>query len=61
VFLQTGDRFARHDVKVLDATESRAAISGLHQGDVIALVDPDVALSRSKSASSPLAGAPPAK
>jgi multidrug efflux pump subunit AcrA (membrane-fusion protein) len=61
VFLQTGDRFARHDVKVLNATESRAVISGLHEGDVIALVDPDVALSRSRSASGPLTGAPPAK
>jgi HlyD family secretion protein len=61
VFLQVGDRFERRDVKVLNATESRAVISGLHDGDVIALVDPDVALSRSKSASGPLAGAAPAK
>src|SRR6185312_8742842 len=48
VFLQVGDRFERRDVKVLNATESRAVISGLHEADVIALVDPDVALSRSK-------------
>jgi HlyD family secretion protein len=57
VFLQNGDRFERHDVKVLNATESRAAISGLHDGDVIALVDPDLALSRTKSSSGPLGGA----
>jgi multidrug efflux pump subunit AcrA (membrane-fusion protein) len=58
VFLQTGDRFERHDVKVVTATESRAVVDGLHEGDVIALVDPDVALSRTKSSSGgPLAGA----
>jgi multidrug efflux pump subunit AcrA (membrane-fusion protein) len=58
VFLQTGNgRFERRDVKVENATESRAVISGLHEGDVIALVDPDVALSRTKSSSGPLAGA----
>jgi HlyD family secretion protein len=49
VFLQAGDRFERHDVKVVTATESRAVINGLHDGDVIALVDPDVALSRTRS------------
>jgi HlyD family secretion protein len=59
VFLQTGDRFERHDVKVVTATESRAVINGLHEGDVIALVDPDVALSRTKSSGAgggPLSG-----
>ena len=61
VFLQTGDRFERRDVKVVTATESRAIITGLHEGDAIALVDPDVATSRSKSSSGPLGGASPAK
>jgi HlyD family secretion protein len=62
VFLQTGSgRFERQDVKVVTATESRAVITGLHDGDAIALVDPDVATSRSKSSSSPLAGAGGAK
>jgi hypothetical protein len=56
VFLQKGDGFERHDVKVVTATESRAVVEGLHESDVIALVDPDVALSRTKSASGPLAG-----
>jgi multidrug efflux pump subunit AcrA (membrane-fusion protein) len=56
VFLQNGDRFERRDVKVLNATESRAVISGLHEGDVIALVDPDVALSRTKSSSGAIGG-----
>ena len=56
VFLQIGDRFDRRDVKVVNRTESRAVISGLNEGDVIALVDPDVAAQRSKSASGPLQG-----
>ncbi|HTM24922.1 MAG TPA: efflux RND transporter periplasmic adaptor subunit [Vicinamibacterales bacterium] len=58
VFLQSGDRFDRRDVKVVTATESRAIVDGLHDGDVIALVDPDIATSRSKSASGPTAGIP---
>jgi len=57
VFVQGGDRFDRRDVKVVTATESRAIITGLHESDIIALVDPDVATSRSKSSSGPLAGA----
>jgi multidrug efflux pump subunit AcrA (membrane-fusion protein) len=61
VFLQTNGRFERQDVKVVTATESRAVIDGLHEGDVIALVDPDVAMSRSKGSSGPLAGASAAK
>jgi multidrug efflux pump subunit AcrA (membrane-fusion protein) len=61
VFLQTGDRFERHDVKVVTATESRAVVDGLHDGDAIALVDPDVALSRSKGSSGPMAGTTSAK
>jgi len=56
-FVQGGDRFDRRDVKVVTATESRAIITGLHESDIIALVDPDVATSRSKSSSGPLAGA----
>jgi multidrug efflux pump subunit AcrA (membrane-fusion protein) len=62
VFLQAGPgHFERQDVKVVTATESRAVVSGLHDGDVIALVDPDVATSRSKSAGGPLAGTGSAK
>jgi HlyD family secretion protein len=61
VFLQVGpDRFDRRDIKVENRTESRAVISGLNEGDVIALVDPDVATRRSKASSGPMpaAGAP---
>jgi len=57
VYLQTGDRFDRRDVKVVNRTESRAVITGLNEGDVIALVDPDTAAQRSKASSSgPTAG-----
>ncbi len=62
VFLQVGDRFDRRDVKVVNRTESRAVISGLNEGDVIALVDPDLARQKSKSSSGPLpASSGPAK
>jgi HlyD family secretion protein len=57
VFLQIGDRFDRREVKVVNRTEGRAAIEGLNDGDVIALIDPDVAAQRSKSSSGPLQGA----
>ena len=58
VFLQVSDdRFDRRDVKVENRTESRAVISGLNEGDVIALVDPDVATRRGKASSGPLPGA----
>jgi len=61
VFLQIGDRFDRRDIKVVNRTESRAVISGLNEGDVIALIDPDVAAQRSRSSSGPLPGATGAK
>ena len=57
VFVQVGDRFERRDVKVTNVTESRAIVTGLNEGDVIALVDPDVASRRSKSSGGPLSGA----
>ena len=57
VYLQIGDRFERRDIKVENATESRAIVSGLNEGDVIALVDPDLALRRTKTSSGPVTGA----
>ena len=58
VFLQVGpDRFDRRDIKVENRTESRAVVSGLSEGDVIALIDPDIATSRSKASSGPLPAA----
>lgn len=59
VFVQVGDdRFDRRDVKVENRTESRAAVSGLNEGDVIALVDPDVATRRSKASAGPTTSLP---
>lgn len=55
VFLQIGDRFDRRDVKVVNRTESRAVITGLNEGNVIALIDPDVAAQRGKTMSGPTA------
>jgi HlyD family secretion protein len=51
VYLKVGDRFERRDVKVSESTESRAVVSGVTEGDVIALIDPEIAAKRSKSSS----------
>jgi multidrug resistance efflux pump len=51
VYLKVGDRFERRDVKVTDSTESRAVVTGVNEGDVIALIDPEIAAKRSKSSS----------
>ena len=61
VYLKNGDRFERHDVKVTDSTESRAAVTGVNAGDLIALIDPEIAAKRSKTSSSPLPAAGSAK
>ncbi len=58
VYLKVGERFERRDVKVTDSTESRAVVTGVDEGAVIAIVDPEVAAKRSKtSAASPLPSA----
>ena len=51
VYARKGDRFERKDVKVTNSTESRAVITGLNEGDVIALVDPEVVARRSRTTS----------
>ena len=51
VYLKVGERFERRDVKVTDSTESRAVVSGVNEGDVIAMIDPEIAARRSKSSS----------
>ena len=61
VYLQVGDRFEPHDVTVSNVTESRAIVTGVHEGDVIALVNPDLALQRNKPAGGPIAAAGGAK
>jgi hypothetical protein len=42
VFIKTGDRFDQREVKVVQRTESRAALEGIPEGAEIALVDPTV-------------------
>jgi multidrug efflux pump subunit AcrA (membrane-fusion protein) len=48
VFVRTGDRYERREVKVTNSTESRVVLSGVNEGDVIALVDPEIAAKRSR-------------
>ena len=43
VFVRTGDRFEQREVKVVQRTESRAALDGLPEGTEVALVDPNAA------------------
>ena len=56
VYVKTGDRFERREVKVVQRTESRAALEGLAEGTIVALVDPDAATPAAGStpSSSPL-------
>jgi HlyD family secretion protein len=42
VFLKVGERFEQREVKVVQRTESRAALEGLPEGAEIALIDPTV-------------------
>jgi multidrug efflux pump subunit AcrA (membrane-fusion protein) len=53
VFVKAGDRFEQREVKVEHLTESRAAISGLDEGTIVALVDPTVARPTATAASPP--------
>jgi hypothetical protein len=58
VFVRTGDRFEQREVKVVQRTESRAAIEGVAEGVEIALVDPNAAKpSTAPAAASPVPGA----
>jgi HlyD family secretion protein len=62
VYLKVGDRFERRDVKVTDSTESRAVVTGIEEGSMIAQVDPEIAAKRSRTSSTsplpPSGGAP---
>jgi HlyD family secretion protein len=42
IFVKTGDRFEQREVKVVQRTESRAALEGLAEGTEVALIDPTV-------------------
>jgi multidrug efflux pump subunit AcrA (membrane-fusion protein) len=51
VYARVGDRYERRDVKVTNSTESRAVVTGVNEGDVVALIDPEIAAKRSRSSS----------
>jgi HlyD family secretion protein len=55
VYVRAGDRYERREVKVTNSTESRAVVTGINDGDVIALIDPEIAARRSGSSASPIA------
>jgi HlyD family secretion protein len=51
VYARVGDRYERREVKVTNSTESRVVLNGVNEGDVIALIDPEIAAKRSKASS----------
>jgi HlyD family secretion protein len=53
VFVKVGDRFEQREVKVVERTESRAALEGLAEGTEIALIDPTIALTTSSGSGTP--------
>jgi multidrug efflux pump subunit AcrA (membrane-fusion protein) len=53
VYVKTADGFEQREIKVVQRTESRAAIEGLAEGTQVALIDPDAA--RTSSSGSPAA------
>ena len=57
VFVKTGDRFEQREVKIVQRTESRAALEGVPEGTEIALVDPTIARAKGPSGTSPLPAA----
>ena len=58
VFVKTGDRFEQREIKVVQRTESRAAVEGLPEGTEVALVDPTVQrANKPAGAASPLPAA----
>jgi multidrug efflux pump subunit AcrA (membrane-fusion protein) len=52
-FVKVDSRFEQREVKVVHRTESRAAVEGLDEGTEIALLDPTVAASATRSTSAP--------
>jgi HlyD family secretion protein len=57
VFVKTGDRFDQREIKVVQRTESRAAIEGLAEGTEVALVDPTIKRTTRPSGAAPLPAA----
>jgi HlyD family secretion protein len=62
VFVKAADRFEQRDVKVVQRTESRAALEGLAEGTEVALVDPNAAPKTTPASTAPpLPSAGPAR
>jgi HlyD family secretion protein len=58
VFVKVGERFEQREVKIVQRTESRAALEGLGEGTEVALIDPTVVRpATSGAAASPVLGA----
>jgi multidrug resistance efflux pump len=57
VFVKTGERFEEREVRVVQRTESRAALEGLAEGTEVALIDPDAVRPGSPASTSPLPAA----
>jgi len=58
VYVKAGDRFEAREVKVTQRSESRAAIEGVPEGAIIALVDPETVKVASSKPAAPAAPAP---
>jgi hypothetical protein len=58
VYVKMGDRFEAREVKVTQRSESRAAIEGVPEGSIIALVDPATVSAASTKTAAPAAPAP---
>jgi multidrug efflux pump subunit AcrA (membrane-fusion protein) len=57
VFVKIGERFEQREVKIVQRTESRAALEGLGEGTEVALIDPTVVrAATSGGAASPVLG-----
>jgi hypothetical protein len=57
VFVKTEDRFEPREVKIVQRTESRAALEGVAEGTEVALVDPTLVRTKESTGSSPLPAA----
>ena len=57
VFVKTGERFEQREVRVVQRTESRAALEGLAEGTEVALIDPDAVRPAVSAGASPLPAA----
>ena len=54
VFVKEGNRFEQREVKIVQRTESRAALEGIAEGAEVALVDPTLARAKGPAGSSPM-------